>query len=150
MHFAVRESAPPAAKVQPAMSTPEENVEGLRDKLSSTGTGALGDVAQLLLENPLFNQALHVAFGARDAASQAATQARKGLNVPASGDVERLGRRLRALSDRLEEVEDRLDELVREVRLAREARPPVPAPTPAAPPPPGPPPPGPPPPPHEP
>lgn len=123
MHFAVRAHAPSAANVvavtdDPA-NTPEGPSDGVRDRLAATGQGALGDVAQLLLENPLFNQALQVAFGARDAASQAASQARKGLNVATSADVDRLGRRLRAISDRLEEVEDRLDELTR-----RSARPP--------------------------
>jgi chromosome segregation ATPase len=43
------------------------------------------------------------------------------LNIAASADVERLGRRLRSLSDRLEEIEDRLDELSDEVGALRAA-----------------------------
>ena len=35
------------------------------------GEGALGDLAQLLVDNPWMKQALQVAFGARERASQA-------------------------------------------------------------------------------
>jgi hypothetical protein len=36
------------------------------------------------------------------------------LNIPSASDVERLERRLRSFSNRLEEVEDRLDEVAAE------------------------------------
>lgn len=98
---------------------PTEPDGGIRERLSSRGEDALGDVAQILLDNPLLGQALQVAFGARDAATQATSRTMKGLNVASQGDVERLGRRLRSLSDRLEAVEDRLDALTREADRAR-------------------------------
>jgi septal ring factor EnvC (AmiA/AmiB activator) len=41
------------------------------------------------------------------------------LNLPSAGDVERLERRLRSFSQRLEEVEDQLDRLTREVNQVR-------------------------------
>ncbi len=90
--------------------------EGLRERLSARGEEAFGDVAQILLENPIFSQILQAAFGARDAASQATAHARRNLNVASAADLDRLARRLRALSDRLESVEDALDRLSDEVR----------------------------------
>lgn len=45
------------------------------------------------------------------------------LNLPAAGDVERLERRIRSFSQRLEEVEDQLDRLGREIgQLRRQDR----------------------------
>lgn len=80
---------------------------------------ALGELAQLLVENPWFNQALQVAFGARERASQAGAHAIRNLNLPTGTDIDRLVRRLRALSERLEAVEDGLDQLTREVAQMR-------------------------------
>ena len=44
------------------------------------------------------------------------------LNLPTGSDVDRLARRLRAVSERLEAVEDTLDELNREVAALRRER----------------------------
>jgi hypothetical protein len=93
--------------------------EGLRDRISTRGEEALGELADSLLENPVFNQALQAIFGAREIANQAAQQAFKNINVASTADVERLGRRLRAVSDRLEAVEDRLDDLGRDLAAIR-------------------------------
>jgi hypothetical protein len=93
--------------------------EGLRGRLSARGEEALGEVAQALLENPVFKQMLDAAFGARDAASSATAQALKNLNLPTGSEVDRLERRLRGLSERLEAIEDRLDELAAEAAAAR-------------------------------
>ncbi len=41
------------------------------------------------------------------------------LNLPAAGDVERLERRIRSFSQRLEDVEDQLDRLNREIGQLR-------------------------------
>ena len=48
------------------------------------------------------------------------------LNLPSAGDVERLERRLRSFSQRLEEVEDQLDRVSREVIGRRSSPPPRP------------------------
>ena len=96
--------------------------EGIRDRISSRGEGALGDLAQLLVENPWMNQALHLAFGARERASQAGASAIRNLNLPTGNDVDRLARRLRVVSERLETVEDTLDLVTRELAELREAR----------------------------
>lgn len=95
--------------------------EGIRERLSSRGEEALGELSQFLLDNPWLRQALEVAFDARDRATQASANAMRGLNVPAATDVDRLGRRLRALSERLETVEDALDRLGAEVAELRKA-----------------------------
>lgn len=93
--------------------------EGLRDRLSARGTDALEDLAQTLLDNPWLKEALHVAFEARERASVAGAQAIRGLNLPTASDTDRLERRLRAVSERLESVEDALDALTRELAELR-------------------------------
>jgi TolA-binding protein len=79
----------------------------------------LGELAQLLLDNPWVNQALQVAFGARERASAAGASAMRNLNLPTGADVDRLARRLRAVSERLEQVEDSLDEVERQLASLR-------------------------------
>jgi hypothetical protein len=83
--------------------------------LRARGEEALGDLAQALLENPLFNQALTTAVGAGERAAQAQRTAMGALNIPAASELERLEQRLRSLSNRLESVEDRIDDLSDEV-----------------------------------
>ena len=85
--------------------------EGLRDRLSRQGEDALGKLAQDLLENPLVNGAISRAFGAREKASQAQEAALGAFNIPSAADVERLTRRLRSVSQRLEGIEDGVDRL---------------------------------------
>ena len=85
--------------------------EGLRDRLARQGEDALGKLAQDLLENPLVNSAISRAFDARERATQAQEAALGALNIPSAGDVERLTRRLRSVSQRLEGIEDGVDRL---------------------------------------
>lgn len=101
------------------MSDGEPSAKGVKDRLSARGEEALGELAQTLLENPVFNQAVQAAFGARDAAQQVAHQAFKNAGVASTSDLDRLGRRIRSLSDRVEELEDRLDRLARELTALR-------------------------------
>ncbi len=75
------------------------------------GEEALGELAQALLENPVFNGALGKALGAGERAAGAQRGAMSALNFASSSDVERLEQRLRSLSIRLEALEDRLDEI---------------------------------------
>jgi hypothetical protein len=96
--------------------------ERTRDRITAHGEGALGELAQFLVDNPWLNQALQVAFGARERASQASASAIRTLNLPTGSDVDRLARRLRAVSERLEEVEDTLDRLSRELAELRRDR----------------------------
>lgn len=90
--------------------TPEQS-DNLKDRISSRGEEALGEVAQALLENPVFSQILQSAFGAREAAGQVTAQAMRNVGFATQADLERLERRVRGISDRLEAVEDRLDAL---------------------------------------
>jgi CRP-like cAMP-binding protein len=85
--------------------------DGLRDRIARQSEDALGKLAQDLLENPLVNTALTRAFGAREKASQAQEAALGALNIPTAADVERLTRRLRSVSQRLEGIEDGVDRL---------------------------------------
>jgi len=89
---------------------------------AARGESPLGDLAQLLVENPWMNQALHLAFGVRERASEAGATVIRNLNLPTGNDLDRLTRRLRSLSERLEEVEDELDRLTREVAELRRER----------------------------
>jgi hypothetical protein len=96
-------------------------VEG-SDRIPSRGESALGELAQFLVDNPWTHQALQVAFGARERAQQAGAQAIRNLNLPTGNDVDRLARRLRAVSERLEAVEDTLDQLAQELAALRRER----------------------------
>jgi hypothetical protein len=79
--------------------------------LTAKSEDALGKLAQDLLENPLINSALTRALGAREVAAQAQEVAMGALNIPSANDIERLTRRLRSVSQRLEGIEDALDRL---------------------------------------
>lgn len=90
------------------------------------GEGAVGDIAQALLENPLFSQALGKALGAGERAAQAQRAALGAFDVSSASDLERLSRRVRALSDRVEALEDTMDSLRRELaKAARTSQPPA-------------------------
>src|SRR3954470_18077527 len=85
--------------------------EGIRDRIARQGEDALGKLAQDLLENPLVNGALTRAFEAREKAVQDQEVAMGALNLPSASDLERLTRRVRSLSQRLEGIEDGVDRL---------------------------------------
>src|SRR5216110_2373623 len=93
-----------------AMSETAAN-EGLRERLARQGEDALGKLAQDLLENPLVHGAIARAFEAREKAAQAQEVAMGALNLPSAADLERLTRRVRSLSQRLEGIEDGVDRL---------------------------------------
>ena len=97
------------------MAAPEHE-ETLKDKLSRQGEEALGKIAEELISNPVVNGALTRAFEAREKAVQAQEAAMGALNLPSAADLERVTRRLRSLSQRLEGIEDAIDRL--EERLA--------------------------------
>jgi hypothetical protein len=84
---------------------------GLRDKIARSGEDALGKIAQELLENPLVNSAIAKAFEARERAVQAQETAMGALNIPSAADIERLTRRLRSVSQRMEGIEEAVDRL---------------------------------------
>src|SRR5918911_2458616 len=91
--------------------SPDASGEGLRDRLTRQGEDALGRLAQDLLENPIVTGAISRAFEARERAVQAQETAMSALNLPSAADIERLTRRLRSVSQRMEGIEDAVDRL---------------------------------------
>jgi glycosyltransferase A (GT-A) superfamily protein (DUF2064 family) len=100
---------------------PEElnDEERYQESLRARSEAAIGELAQALLDSQMLENALAAAFGAREKAAEAQQAALSALNLPSAGDVERLERRLRSFSQRLEEVEDQLDRALREVSSLR-------------------------------
>ena len=97
----------------------------LRDRIARQGEDALGKLAQDLLENPLVTGAISRAFDARERAVSAQETAMSALNLPSAADLERLTRRLRSVSQRLEGIEDGVDRLDRRFEdVAKSAVPP--------------------------
>lgn len=89
----------------------EPNDEGLKERLSRQGEEALGKLAEEIVANPVINAALARAFEAREKAVQAQETAMGALGIPSAADIERLTRRLRSVSQRLEGIEDAVDRL---------------------------------------
>jgi predicted nucleic acid-binding Zn-ribbon protein len=88
-----------------------DDTEGIRERLTRQGEDAVGKLAQDLLENPLVNSAIARIFDAREKAAQAQEAAMGALNIPSAADIERLTRRVRSVSQRLEGIEDGIDRL---------------------------------------
>jgi CRP-like cAMP-binding protein len=99
------------------MAAPEQD-ESFVEKLSRQGEEALGRVAEELIANPVVNGAIARAFEAREKALQAQEAALGALNLPSAADIERVTRRLRSLSQRLEGIEDAMDRLEERVAAA--------------------------------
>ncbi len=78
----------------------------LRERLTSGTEDKLGKALADLLENPLVTGTIGRAFDARERAVQAHELALSALNIPTAADIERLTRRLRSVSQRLEGIED--------------------------------------------
>lgn len=90
-----------------------------QDGLRARAEQALGELAQALIDNPTLHDAITAALGAREKALEAQQAAMSALNLPSATDVERLERRLRSFSQRLEDVEEAIDELGRELGALR-------------------------------
>ena len=82
---------------------------GFKDRLARQSEDALGRLAQDLLENPIVTSTLSRAFEARERAVQAQETAMSALNIPSAADIERLTRRLRSVSQRMEGIEEAVD-----------------------------------------
>jgi chromosome segregation ATPase len=107
------------------MADDDAGGDTLRDRITRQGEDALGRLAQDLLENPLVTGAITRAFEAREKAVSAQETAMSALNLPSAADLERLTRRLRSVSQRLEGIEDGVDRLDRRLEEAgRAAQPP--------------------------
>jgi chromosome segregation ATPase len=95
-----------------------EGSRGLRERLSGQAEDAIGRLADDLLENPLINSALQTALGARDKVAQAQESAMEALNIPSASNIDKIARRLRSISQRLDEMEDGVEKLDRRIAAA--------------------------------
>ena len=89
--------------------------KSFRERVARQGEEAIGKLAQELLDNPVVSSALSAAFEARERATRAQEVAMGALNLPSASDLERLTRRLRSVSQRLEGIEDALDRVEQRV-----------------------------------
>ncbi len=94
------------------MSDASSAVKNLRERLAG-GEDHLGKALSDLLDNPLLTGTIGRAFDAREKAAQAQELAMGALNIPSAADIERLTRRLRSVSQRLEGIEDGVHRLDR-------------------------------------
>jgi chromosome segregation ATPase len=85
--------------------------ESFVDRLARQGEEALGKLAEELIANPVVGGAIGRALEAREKAVMAQEAAMGALNIPSAADVERVTRRLRSVSQRLEGIEDAIDRL---------------------------------------
>jgi TolA-binding protein len=97
------------------MSAETDEQEGLRARSEQ----AIGELAQALLDSQMLESALAAAFGAREKAQEAQHAAMSALNLPSAGDLERLERRLRSVSQRLEAVEEQIDQVAGDIAELR-------------------------------
>ena len=95
-----------------------ESEPSIVDRLSRQGEEALGKIAEDLIANPVVSGTITRALEAREKAVQAQEAAMGALNIPSAADVERLTRRLRSVSQRLEGIEDALDRLEERIAVA--------------------------------
>jgi len=95
------------------MSDSGNVARSLRERFGGTTEERLGRALSDLLENPLLTGAIGRAFDAREKAAQAQEVAMGALNIPSAADIERLTRRLRSVSHRLEGIEDGVHKLDR-------------------------------------
>jgi chromosome segregation ATPase len=95
------------------MSDASNAAKNLRDRLSGGTEDRLGKALGELLESPFLTGAIGRAFDAREKAAQAQEVALGALNLPSAADIERLTRRLRSVSHRLEGIEDGVERLDR-------------------------------------
>jgi hypothetical protein len=89
-----------------------EREGSLKDWVAGQGEDALGKLAQELLGHPTTHATLGALFAARDRVSQLQTLVMNALNLPSAADLERLTRRTRSVSQRVEGIEDGLDRII--------------------------------------
>ena len=88
------------------MSDASKAAKGLKERLADGTEDRLGKALTDLLDNPLLTGVVGAAFDAREKAAQAQEVAMGAFNIPSAADIERLTRRLRSVSQRLEGIED--------------------------------------------
>jgi hypothetical protein len=97
----------------------EDEISGedaVRDWLGARWEELLGKVTRALIDDSAVAGAVSRAFEARSKAMQAQESAMGFLNMPTASDVERLTRRLRSISQRLDAIENSVSRLEDGVR----------------------------------
>jgi hypothetical protein len=89
--------------------------------MTRQGEETIGKLAQEVLESPVVSGVLSTASQTRERAMRAQQVALSAMNLPSATDLERLTRRLRSVSQRLEGVEDILDNVEQRVAALDEA-----------------------------
>lgn len=93
---------------------------GIRGRVTKQGEEAIGKLAQDLMKSPLVTNTMTAVFDARERASRAQELTMSALNLPSAADLDRLTRRLRSVSQRLEGLEEGLDRITDRIDAARE------------------------------
>lgn len=91
------------------MSADDKNLHG---QVIHQSQDVIGRLAQDLIKLPVVSGALTTLFDTRERAVRAQELAMSALSLPSTADVERLTRRLRSVSQRLEGLEDGIDSIV--------------------------------------
>ena len=89
----------------------DEPSETFADRIAREGEDAVARLVQELSEQPLVRTLIERVFEARERAAQAQELAMATLNIPSASDIERLTRRIRSVSLRMEGLEDGVDRL---------------------------------------
>ncbi|HTW12572.1 MAG TPA: hypothetical protein VME01_07510 [Solirubrobacteraceae bacterium] len=84
----------------------------LKGQVTKQGQDALGRLAQDLIKTPVVSGALSTVFEARERAVRAQELTMGALGIPSAADIERLTRRLRSVSQRLEGLEEGIDRIL--------------------------------------
>jgi hypothetical protein len=103
--------APEAIRARAATVPAVDDEKPLHERAVNQGEETLGRLAQELLESSVVSGVMSAAFETRERAMRAQEMALAALNLPSASDLERLTRRLRNVSQRLEASEDGLDRL---------------------------------------
>jgi hypothetical protein len=98
-----------------------EDGDGIRGRVTAQGQEAIGKLAQDLMRSSLVTGAVTVVCDARERAVRAQEVAMTALNLPSAADIERLTRRLRSVSQRIEGLEDGLDGITERLETTRQA-----------------------------
>src|ERR1700761_3684976 len=96
------------------------DTNGIRGRVTKQGEEAIGKLAQDLLKSPLVTGTLTAAFDARERAGRAQELAMSALNLPSAAALDRLTRRLRSVSQRIEGLEEGLDRIADRLDHSRE------------------------------
>lgn len=98
----------------------EDTSETWRDRLQRQGEDTLGKIVRDVAQNPWLGEALSAALRTGEKAAKAQEVALGALHLPTAADMDRLTRRIRSISHRLEEIEEGIDRVEGQVRATGE------------------------------